>query len=97
MNLLDNLKNIVFVLLAFTLPTSVAVTNILLVVFLLVWLLEGDFIRKLDVFKSNKWLWSILGLAVMYLIGLFYGHNHNDANYVIQRVSLIFYRHQSQF
>ena len=89
MNLLDNLKNIVFVLLAFTLPISVAATNILLVVFLLVWLLEGDFIRKLDVFKSNKWLWSILGLAVMYLIGLFYGQNHNDANYVIQRLSLV--------
>ena len=89
MNLLNNLKNIVFVLLAFTIPVSVAFTNVLLVVFLIVWLLEGDFIRKIHVFKSNKWLWSILVLTIMYFLGLMYGHNHNDANYVLQRVSLL--------
>ena len=89
MNLLNNLKNIVFVLLAFTIPVSVAFTNVLLVVFLIVWLLEGDFIRKIHVFKSNKWLWSVLVLTIMYFLGLMYGHNHNDANYVLQRVSLL--------
>ena len=89
MNLLNNLKNIVFVLLAFTIPVSVAFTNVLLVIFLIVWLLEGDFIRKIHVFKSNKWLWSVLVLTIMYFLGLMYGHNHNDANYVLQRVSLL--------
>ena len=89
MNLLNNLKNIVFVLLAFTIPVSVAFTNVLLVVFLIVWLLEGDFVRKIHVFKLNKWLWSILVLTIMYFLGLIYGHNHNDANYVLQRVSLL--------
>ena len=89
MNLLNNLKNIVFVLLAFTIPVSVAFTNVLLVVFLIVWLLEGDFIRKIHVFKSNTWLWSVLVLTIMYFLGLMYGHNHNDANYVLQRVSLL--------
>ena len=89
MNLLNNLKNIVFVLLAFTIPVSVAFTNVFLVVFLIVWLLEGDFIRKIHVFKSNKWLWSVLVLTIMYFLGLMYGHNHNDANYVLQRVSLL--------
>ena len=89
MNLLNNLKNIVFVLLAFTIPVSVAFTNVLLVVFLIVWLLEGDFVRKIHVFQSNKWLWSILVLTIMYFLGLMYGHNHNDANYVLQRVSLL--------
>ena len=89
MNLLNNLKNIVFVLLAFTIPVSVAFTNVFLVVFLIVWLLEGDFIRKIHVFKSNKWLWSVLLLTIMYFLGLMYGHNHNDANYVLQRVSLL--------
>ena len=89
MNLLNNLKNIVFVSLAFTIPVSVAFTNVLLVVFLIVWLLEGDFVRKMHVFQSNKWLWSILVLTIMYFLGLMYGHNHNDANYVLQRVSLL--------
>ena len=89
MNLLNNLKNIVFVLLAFTIPVSVAFTNVFLVVFLIVWLLEGDFIRKIHVFKSNTWLWSVLVLTIMYFLGLMYGHNHNDANYVLQRVSLL--------
>lgn len=89
MNLLNNLKNIVFVLLAFTIPVSVAFTNVLLIVFLSVWLLEGDFIRKVHVFKSTKWLWFILVLTLMYFLGLMYGHNHNDANYVLQRVSLL--------
>ena len=89
MDLLNNLKNIVFVLLAFTIPVSVAFTNILLVIFLILWLLEGDFLRKISVFKSNTWLWSILGLTIMYLFGLMYGHNHDDANFVLQRVSLL--------
>jgi O-antigen ligase len=91
MKLLFNLKNIVFVLLGLSIPTSVALTNILIVLFVFLWLIEGDFSRKLSKIKSVKWIWSLISLAILYILGLTYGDAHDDSIYVIQRVLLLLF------
>ena len=91
MKLLFNLKNIVFILLGLSIPTSVALTNILIVLFVFLWLIEGDFSRKLSKIKSVKWIWSLISLAILYMLGLTYGDTHDDSIYVMQRVLLLLF------
>ena len=91
MKLLFNLKNVVFILLGISIPTSVALTNILIVLFVFLWLIEGEWSRKLSKIKSIKWVWSLISLAILYMLGLIYGDNHNDSIYVLQRVLLLFF------
>ena len=91
MKLLFNLKNVVFILLGVSIPISVALTNILIVLFVFLWLIEGGWSRKLSKIKSIKWVWSLISLAILYMLGLIYGDNHNDSIYVLQRVLLLFF------
>ena len=91
MKLLFNLKNIVFILLGVSIPISVALTNILIILFVFLWLIEGGWSRKLSKIKSIKWIWSLISLAILYMLGLIYGDNHNDSIYVLQRVLLLFF------
>lgn len=91
MKLLYNLRNLIFILLGFAIPVSVAFTNFLIIIFTVIWLVEGDFSKKFSYLKSLKWLWSIIGLILFYFFALLYGENHDDALYVIQRISLLLF------
>jgi len=99
MKLLYNLRNLIFILLGFAIPVSVAFTNFLIIIFTVIWLvigiyelvIDGDFYRKISYFNSFKWLWSIIGLVLFYFFALFYGDNHDDATYVIQRICLLLF------
>ncbi len=91
MKIISNLKDYIFILFAFAIPFSVAITNILIVVFTLLWIFEGKFQNKLKIIKSNYWIFSIFILAILYLIGLTYGEFHSDAPYVFKRVLLLLF------
>ena len=54
MNRISDLKNFFFILLGLSIPTSVAFTNILIVVYSLTWIFEGDFSKKIKEIKSVK-------------------------------------------
>ena len=66
MNRISDLKNFFFILLGFSIPISVAFTNILIVVYSLTWIFEGDFSKKIKKFKSIKWIKSLL-LLISYI------------------------------
>ena len=87
----SNLKDYIFILFAFAIPLSVALTNILIILFTLLWIIEGKFQNKLRIIKSNYWIFSIFILAILYLIGLTYGEFHSDAIYVFKRVLLLLF------
>ena len=70
MNIIPKLKNFTFVLFAFAIPFSVALTNILIVLFTFLWIIEGRFIEKLNKIKSTYWIGSLILIAALYLIGL---------------------------
>ena len=89
MNIVFRLKELTFIFLAFAIPFSVALTNILIVIFTLLWLIEGDFKNKLLKTSSSKWFVSIFILAILYLVGMFNGEYHSDLFYVLKRVLLL--------
>ena len=91
MNRISNLKNFFFILLGFSIPISVAFTNILIVVYSLTWIFEGDFSKKIKEIKSVKWISSLLLLISFYFLGMLYGDMHNDYIYVIKRVLLLLF------
>ena len=91
MNRISNLKNFFFILLGFSIPISVAFTNILIVAYSLIWIFEGDFPKKIKEIKSVKWISSLLLLISFYFLGMLYGDMHNDYSYVIKRVLLLLF------
>ena len=91
MNKVSDLKNFFFILLGFSIPISVAFTNILIVVYSLTWIFEGDFSKKIKEIKSVKWISSLLLLISFYFLGMLYGDMHNDYIYVIKRVLLLLF------
>lgn len=91
MNRISNLKNFFFILLGFSIPISVAFTNILIVAYSLTWIFEGDFPKKIKEIKSVKWISSLLLLISFYFLGMLYGDVHNDYSYVIKRVLLLLF------
>ena len=91
MNRISNLKNFFFILLGFSIPISVAFTNILIVAYSLTWIFEGDFPKKIKEIKSVKWISSLLLLISFYFLGMLYGDMHNDYSYVIKRVLLLLF------
>ena len=91
MNRISNLKNFFFILLGFSIPISVAFTNILIVAYSLTWIFEGDFPKKIKEIKSVKWISSLLLLISFYFLGMLYGDMHNDYIYVIKRVLLLLF------
>ena len=91
MNRISNLKNFFFILLGFSIPISVAFTNILIVAYSLTWIFEGDFPKKIKEIKSVKWISSLLLLISFYFLGMLYGDMHNDYIYVIKRLLLLLF------
>ena len=91
MNRISDLKNFFFILLGLSIPTSVAFTNILIVVYSLIWIFEGDFSKKIKEIKSVKWINSLLILVSLYFLGLLYGEMHYDYSYVLMRVLLLLF------
>ena len=91
MNKVSDLKNFFFILLGFSIPISVAFTNILIVIYTLSWIVEGDFAKKIKKFKSIKWIKSLIFLVSLYFLALLYGEMHYDYSYVLKRVLLLLF------
>ena len=91
MNIIFRLKELTFIFLAFAIPFSVALTNISIVIFTLLWLIEGNFKNKYKKLKNTKWIISIIILTLLYLIGLIYGEFKVDSLYVLKRVLLLLF------
>ena len=91
MNRVSDLKNFFFILLGFSIPISVAFTNILIVIYTLIWIVEGDFAKKIKKFKSIKWIKSLIFLVSLYFLALLYGEMHYDYSYVLKRVLLLLF------
>ena len=78
-----------FILLSIAIPTSVAITNILIAAIILFWFLDGRFKEKIKELASLKWIVYLFLLVFFYVLGLLWGDNHNHASWVFQRIALI--------
>jgi len=91
MNLLSDLKSLIFILLGFSIPVSVGFTHVLIILFLVLWIIEGRFFEKFFSFKSSNWMCSLVVLVFIYLLSFFHGDNHDDSLYVFKRLALLLF------
>jgi O-antigen ligase len=78
-----------FILLGVFIPTSIAISNFLIGGLVLCWILEGNFLKKINQIKESKWILSIFGLIGLYVLGLCWGDNHLNAEWQFQRLALL--------
>jgi len=78
-----------FILLGVFIPTSIAITNLIIGLLCLCWILEGNFKSKFVLIKSSKWMLSIFALIGLYILGLLWGDNHLNAEWQFQRLALL--------
>ena len=88
-SILNNIRNILFILLGFTFPLSISISSILIILLAILLLFQEDIRGKIKKLLSSKWMLSILALLFLYYISpLFFGL-FTDTSWVLKRVSLL--------
>ncbi len=85
----NQFQQILFILLGVTIPISIAITNLIIGLIGLSWILEGNFKNKLNIIKASKWMRSIFALIGLYALGMFWGEQHINAAWQFQRLALL--------
>ena len=83
------LKGIVLIILAFCAPISIFLTDLAVFSLAAIWLFEGRFSNKWKKISASPWILSLLFLMFMYVIGLLWGTNHSNADWLFQKSALL--------
>ena len=87
--LIIRVQQFLFLLLAVFIPTSIALTNFIIGLLALCWILEKNFKVKFDIIKSSKWMLAIFALIGFYFLGMLWGDQHLNAEWQFQRLALL--------
>jgi O-antigen ligase len=82
-------QQVLFILLGITIPTSIAITNLVIGLLALCWIIEWDFKNKFKTIKASKWMLSIFALIALYGLGMLWGDTHINADWQFQRLALL--------
>ena len=82
-------QQFLFILLGVFIPTSIAITNLIIGLLALCWILERNFKAKFDIIKSSKWMLAIFALIGFYILGLLWGGQNLNADWQFQRLALL--------
>jgi O-antigen ligase len=82
-------QQFLFVLLGVFIPTSIAITNLIIGLLSLCWIFERNFKAKFDIIRSSKWMLAILALIGFYGLGMLWGDHHLNADWQFQRLALL--------
>ena len=88
---LYKVQGLLFVLLAFFIPISIFVTDILIFSISLLWILQGQFKNKWKIIRSSKWMISIIALLGLYIFGLLWGEFHSNALWTLEKTALLLF------
>ena len=88
--LLIPLQKNLFILLGVFIPTSIAITNLVIGLLALCWVIEGNFKSKIQVIKTTKWMVALFALIFLYALAMLWGENHLNAEWQFQRLALLF-------
>ena len=88
---IKKIKHYLLILLAVFIPTSIGLTNIIIALISLLWIIEGNYNKKWKIIKNIKWLVPMLALIALYILGMFWGENHINASFQFQRLSLLLF------
>ena len=83
------LKGIVLITLAFFAPISIFLTDLGVFSLTAIWLFEGRFSDKWKKITASPWISSLLLLMFVYILGLLWGTNHNNAAWLFQKSALL--------
>lgn len=87
----DNVLSYLVMGLAFSLPVSVALTNIILVLLLLVFLYERAYKRRFVIIKDNPFVYILIIFVTMHFIGCLWSDNLDTAINVLNQVKKLLY------
>jgi O-antigen ligase len=87
--LISRVQQFLFVLLGVFIPTSIAITNLIIGLLALCWILERNFKTKFDIIKSSKWMLAVFSLIGFYGLGMLWGDQHLNADWQFQRLALL--------
>jgi O-antigen ligase len=82
---------ILYILLAFFMPISIFITDLLIFSLSLIWILQGDLKNKWNIIISSKWMLSVVALFVLYILGLLWGDFHNNSSWSIEKTALLLF------
>ena len=83
------LKGTILISLAFSLPISIFVTDVLVFALALLWLVDGNFSVKWKKIKGSKWMLSLVVLFAVYLLGMLWGTNHSNGSWILQKSAIL--------
>ena len=86
---ITTIQQYLFILLGVFISTSIAITNLIIGLLALCWILERDFKAKFDIIKSSKWMLALFALIGLYVLGMFWGDQHLNADWQFQRLALL--------
>ena len=87
--LIGRVQQFLFILLGVFIPTSIAISNLIIGLLALCWILERNFKAKFDIIKSSKWMFAVFALIGLYTLGMFWGEQHLNADWQFQRLALL--------
>lgn len=85
----NKIQQVLFILLGITIATSIAITNLVIGLLALCWIIEGDFKNKFKTIKASKWMLSIFALIALYGLAMLWGNTHINAEWQFQRLALL--------
>jgi O-antigen ligase len=87
--LISRVQQFLFVLLGVFIPTSIAITNLIIGLLTICWIHERNFQAKFNMIKSYKWMLAIFALIGFYGLGMLWGDQHLNADWQFQRLALL--------
>ena len=90
-SLFVNFKHILLVILSLSIPLSIAVSNITLILLMITVVFEGDLKNKIRKICSSKWMVSIIILILLYYFYWFVFGTYSDTLWILKRVSILWF------
>jgi O-antigen ligase len=88
---LHKVQGYLLILLAFFMPISIFVTDLLIFFISIVWIIQGDLKNKWHIISSSKWMLSVIALFFLYIIGLLWGNFHSNASWTLEKTALLLF------
>lgn len=87
----DNLSSYLLMGLAFSISTSVAVTNLIVALLIVIFLYERDYKVRFSIIKNNPFVYIVFAYVLMYIIGYIWSENIIMAQETLGRVKKLLY------
>jgi O-antigen ligase len=86
---ISNINSYLLILFAFSVPISIAITNAIGVLIILLWLIERDFKNKFYIIKNNKFALVVIAFILIHIVGLLYSQDIKWALHILKKEAIL--------